>query len=103
MKIFVILLTLFCYSTLASANIYVKDLHKKCLSVNQKCMRTCAQENQNGCTTENVEPKALFCAKQCLADYIQCEKDLDTMRCLIEQVPLLPKYKANFVPKELQK
>ncbi len=103
MKLLICLTLVFYYSNTLAAGIYVKDLHKKCLSTNQKCMLTCAEVDPNGCTETYINENSLSCAENCLANYIKCEKILDTMRCLIDQTPILLEYKANYIPIEIRK
>lgn len=81
-----------------AGGIYVKNLHKMCLSAHQKCIFSCAYAEGADCTEKGIGEKTQLCSDQCMTEYKSCEKELDVLRCISVRNPVLPEYSANFVP-----
>lgn len=71
-----------------AGNIYVKNLHKKCVSNQQKCYLSCATSFPKGITPDDLSEEATKCADECLNEYIACEEDLARLRYLYRMKPL---------------
>lgn len=82
-----------------AGNIYVKNLHKKCLSNQQKCYLSCATNFPNGITAEDLSEKAEECADGCNEEYTACEQDLTRLRYLYYKKPI-PERENNIYPED---
>lgn len=102
MKIITIIILILTTST-ASANIYVKDLHRQCLSKHQSCLLECAEVYTVN-ADEKLSDIGLTCAKTCKTNYIECEKILDTLKKMSDNTQItedIPnKYKSILRSKE---
>lgn len=72
----------------AGGFIYVKNLHKKCLSNYQDCIMECAKTGEGGCSyPEGVSPDVAQCGSDCIDEYKKCESYLVTARCIMLYYP----------------
>ena len=97
MRIVLAILLLLSIKAEVLGNIYVKDLHKKCLSKHQSCLWDCAGTYSRD-EAGNLTRDAIVCAEMCKDDYILCEKALDRLKELSDKVPLEEEYKDNYIP-----
>lgn len=89
---YLVILVSFFIPALCEGNIYVKNLHKKCLSAHQKCYFICASEFIDQIEPDDISHEASNCANNCMIEYKTCERVLDKLRIIDRSNPLLPNY-----------